>query len=364
MLNFAQIEELRGQEAPIYDKYPSQCEPQPAYIKLSENGELVAESSGEIGNARPADEWHRCTLTWKITPTGIADGPQEIAVAVISENLEANRVAREIIVNSPPQIVIALSAPDSLTITSDNRLAPNPFDLKVKITNQGGQPAKNLAATLTLPDGLKLEQETQATKITGRLEPKKSLTLTWPVRALGLPSGKLIYSVLATAAGAKGAKAAGTVLVPELTSELRIYPAEQVVPLNTDGSPTLLPIAVKLAPARNFFGTRLSLNYDPAILEPLYISRGDAFVDGGRLLSPWSAGKMVDGTILQMGGERKDAPLLNSPETALFTVVFMVKAAGESKITLTDSLLLGGQEQVQQHRLINGRTIVKQTEEK
>jgi hypothetical protein len=303
-------------------------------------------------------------LTWKIAPTGEADGAQEIAVAVTSENLEANRVAREILVNSPPQIVIALNAPDRLSITPDNQLTPNPFELSAKITNRGGQPAKNLAATLTLPDGLKLEQEAQATKITERLEPGKNLTLTWPVRALGLPSGKLAYSLLATAAGAKGAKATGGVLVPELTPELRVYPAEQVVPLTTDGSSTLLPIAVKLAPARNFFSSRLSLNYDPAILEPLYVSRGEAFVEGGRLLSPWSAGKIVDGTILQMGGERKDATLLNSPETALFTVVFMVKAAGECKITLTDSLLLTGPEQVQQHRLINGHIIVKKMEEK
>jgi hypothetical protein len=303
-------------------------------------------------------------LTWKISPTGEADGPQEIALGVTSDNLEANRVAREIIVNSPPHIVIALNAPDSLTITPDNRLSPNPFKLSAKITNRGGQPAKNLAATLTLPDGLKAEQEAQTTKITERLEPGKSLTLTWPVRALGLPSGKLAYTLLATAAGAKGAKATGAVLVPELTSELRIYPAEQVVPLTTDSSPTLLPIAVKLAPARNFFGARLSLNYDPAMLEPLYVSRGEAFVDEGRLLSPWSAGRISDGAIIQVGGERKDAPLLDSPETALFTVVFKVRAAGESKITLTDSLLLGGGEQVQQHRLINGHIIVTQTEEK
>lgn len=68
MLNFAKIEELRGQQLPIYDKYPSQCEPQPAYIKLSECGEIFAESSGEIGGGRPSDEWHRRTLTWKITP--------------------------------------------------------------------------------------------------------------------------------------------------------------------------------------------------------------------------------------------------------------------------------------------------------
>jgi hypothetical protein len=303
-------------------------------------------------------------LTWKIIPTGEAVGAQEIAVTVTSENLEANRVAREIIVNSPPQLVIDLKAPERLSITPDNRLSPNPFMLQATITNRGGQPAKNLAAALTLAEGLKLDQESQTTKITERLEPGKSLNFGWPVRALGLPSGKLDYSLQVTAAGAKPAKAAGRVLVPELTSELRVYPAEQIVPLTTDGNPTLLPIAVKLAPARNFFGAHLSLNYDPAILEPLYVSRGEAFVEAGRLLSPWSAGRIVDGTILQLGGERKDAPLLNAPETALFTVVFMVKAPGESKITLTDSLLLGGQAQVQQHRLINGHITVKQTEEK
>jgi len=76
MLNFSQIEEITDDKAPLYSQYPQQINPQPAYICLYEDGRVCADYSGEIGNARPADEWHGRTLTWRITPflTGRAVG--------------------------------------------------------------------------------------------------------------------------------------------------------------------------------------------------------------------------------------------------------------------------------------------------
>ena len=68
MLNFDQIESIREEKAPLYSQYPQQLQPQPAYIYLRENGVVEADYTGEIGNARPADEWHGRTLTWRITP--------------------------------------------------------------------------------------------------------------------------------------------------------------------------------------------------------------------------------------------------------------------------------------------------------
>ena len=68
MLDFTQIESLANDHAPLFYQYPGQINPQPAYIYLYEDGRVCADYSGEIGNARPADEWHGRTMTWSINP--------------------------------------------------------------------------------------------------------------------------------------------------------------------------------------------------------------------------------------------------------------------------------------------------------
>ena len=44
--------------APVYRQYDGQCQPQPAYIQLDEDGYVCADYSGEIGNAVPFSVWH------------------------------------------------------------------------------------------------------------------------------------------------------------------------------------------------------------------------------------------------------------------------------------------------------------------
>jgi hypothetical protein len=54
--------------APLYKMYPQQTRPQPAYIEISEDGDLAANYSGEIGNAVPASVWHQRDLRISIPP--------------------------------------------------------------------------------------------------------------------------------------------------------------------------------------------------------------------------------------------------------------------------------------------------------
>ena len=115
--------------------------------------------------------------------------------------------------------------------------------------------------------------------------------------------------------------------------------------------------------ARDFVAARLSLSYDPVVIEPLYLSRGEAFVEAGRLLSPWSAGRQVPGAIIDIGGERTDAPALNLPEVTLFTIVFMVKQPGETAISLDPASLLSAGTGEVAYRAVPGRVIVEPTEE-
>ncbi|NIM05325.1 MAG: hypothetical protein GTO55_04375 [Armatimonadetes bacterium] len=300
---------------------------------------------------------------WKVMPTGEASGPLKIGASATSENLEPNRVEREIIVNSPPQLDLVLIAPNSLSVTSENRYSPNPFIVEAAVANRGAQTGKNLVAALSLPDGLKLTEASPAAQVCERLEPGGKQSFKWMARALGMPTGEMEIWVRATAAGARPVQASHRVSVPELTPELRVYPADQIVPEFTDEMPTLVPMAVKLAPAREFSGCMLSVSYDPAVLEPLYVSRGEAFVEGGRLLSPWSAGRMRNGRIANILGERREAPLLNAPETMLFTIVFIVKGPGESAVSLDSSLVFGAEGKETDCRVLEGRVIVQSEEE-
>jgi hypothetical protein len=301
--------------------------------------------------------------SWRVTPTGEGEGSLKLAAAVTSENLEPNRVEREIVVNSPPQLMLKVTAPGNLAVTSQNRYSPNPFPVEVSVTNAGAQTARSVVVTLSLADGLRLLAEEAATQTSDRLDRGKQQSFKWQVRATGSPAGELALTVRASAAGAKPATAKHVVLAPELTPEIRVHPAEQAVPLLTDGKPTLVPVVVQLAPAREFLGCRVSVSFDPSVVVPLYIARGEAFVEGGRLLSPWSAGQAEQGRISGIGGERGEAPALNAPEAALFTVVFMTRGTGQSEVGLELESVAGRPGGRSSFRILAGEVTVKAMED-
>ncbi len=327
----------------------------PSGLKLTEG-----ESKITLGLLKPGETKQ---VSWKVLLSGESGGSLRIVASVASENLEPNRVEREIVVNSPPRIALAVAAPQRLAVTAENRYSPNPFEVKAIATNRGAQVGRNLVMTIYLPDGLELDKGGSGVVVRERLETGQGETVTWPVRAVGMPTGDLPVKVIATAAGAKPVEGTTVVSVPELTPEFRAYPPQQTVPALTDGKPTLIPISVKLAPARQFLGCRVTVSYDPAVVEPLYVSRGEAFVEAGRLLSPWSEGRREEGRSVEIGGERQGAPLLSAPETTLFTIVFLARGAGETAVALEPSALLGFGRREMLFRVVGGRVTVQKTEE-
>lgn len=58
--------DLQADRAALVFKYDSQINPQPAYVRMTEEGDVDAYTSGEIGNAVPMDVWHSRTLTWSL----------------------------------------------------------------------------------------------------------------------------------------------------------------------------------------------------------------------------------------------------------------------------------------------------------
>ena len=85
-LNFEQIMTLAGEEFPLYFRYKGQINPQPARIYLYIDGRVCADYSKEIGNGRPADEWHGVTLTWNINP--FLSGDKIIELFTEDENIK------------------------------------------------------------------------------------------------------------------------------------------------------------------------------------------------------------------------------------------------------------------------------------
>jgi len=203
----------------------------------------------------------------------------------------------------------------------------------------------------------------QATQVVERIAAGGRAKLSWSAQATGMPAGNLVVMVKATAAGAKASEVKHAVQVPELTPELRVYPAQQVVPLTTDDQPTLIPIDVLVAPARDFRGAKVSLSYDPSVLEVLYVRRGEAFVEDGKLLAPWSAGHVAEGIITDVGGLRGEAPLLNTAEARVFRVVFIAKGPGATALTLKPTAMFGPGGKEIAHRVVIGKVVVKAMEE-
>ena len=53
-------------DLPLYCKYPQQCDAQPAYLYITEIGEISIEVDGDIGGGCSADVWHRRTLRYPV----------------------------------------------------------------------------------------------------------------------------------------------------------------------------------------------------------------------------------------------------------------------------------------------------------
>lgn len=71
------LDNLRGEAAPLYRIYPGQHQPQRAYIQLDEDGTVTADYSGEIGNGIPMSVWHNRTPRWYVNSAANGDSLAE-----------------------------------------------------------------------------------------------------------------------------------------------------------------------------------------------------------------------------------------------------------------------------------------------
>ena len=82
---------LRGEIAPLYFRYPREINPQPAYVELDEDGAVTADSTGEIGGAIPFSVFHGRTRRY-----GVASAVKGDALADYLEGDEAHALFQRI----------------------------------------------------------------------------------------------------------------------------------------------------------------------------------------------------------------------------------------------------------------------------
>ena len=85
------IDNLRGEIAPLYFRYPREINPQPAYVEMDEHGEVTADSTGEIGGAIPFSVFHGRTRRY-----GVASAVKGDALADYLESGDARALFQRI----------------------------------------------------------------------------------------------------------------------------------------------------------------------------------------------------------------------------------------------------------------------------
>jgi hypothetical protein len=260
----------------------------------------------------------------------------------VNASLDATRSIRF----GPPVLSVQLQAPEALTVL-DNRYVPSPFQMKAVVSNVGMVTAA-AGTRLTLPSGLQWASsagESAGAELPGRtalVQPGEEQVFTWQLVPTGLPVGSLTAEVSADAPRAEVVTTKAAITVPPINPELRFFPEAQTVPLTVYGMTAIIPVEIRLSPAREFYGARFTMTYDPKVIEPLFTSRGVAFIEQGKLLSPWNSGAVdyTAGVIGPVEGRRGDAPALTMLNASLFTVTFRAVAPGKSPLVLKEVQLL------------------------
>lgn len=52
---------------PLWNRYPGQCQAQPAYLQISESGDIYCDWSGELGNAIPFRVYNNIDIRFRIS---------------------------------------------------------------------------------------------------------------------------------------------------------------------------------------------------------------------------------------------------------------------------------------------------------
>jgi len=217
------------------------------------------------------------------------------------------------------------------------------FTVTGYLQNTGVYLAHDVVALLDIPKGLILVGGDNAQRTQTELKPGESMQMTWTLKPDGQAGGDIPLKFSVTSGNIEPNDITQTIQVAIPTPRLNFMPASPRVRA-TPEEPEPVIMKLNLAPASQFRGCRISVQFDPNVVMLSDISRGTAFFEGGDLY--WHVDKtQIDKGMLTFSGCRIDAdgnpvPFVKQATTNIATLRFYTINAGKSAITITKAVLL------------------------
>ncbi|MCK8817703.1 NEW3 domain-containing protein [Natroniella sulfidigena] len=298
-------------------------------LDLPEDLELVSSDKKEVvGDLEPGETLQRM---WQVRPKDFTKDNFEYTVKVDAENTDANQVSRSLEVVGPPDLSLDLIGPDQIR-TYQNRLEEDSFLVNAEIKNEGFSPAYDVSAQLALPPGLSVSRGEIEEKKLGYLLPGESIQLSWRIDPLQMVSGELPYIVEVSSDNASNRISKKEISLPSLESkaEFEVLDLEEGF---EEGD--YLTVEVKLNNLISFYRGSFDIGYNDDVLEPIYISRGNLFVESGDLLS-WNSPE-IDREEAKIEGVSGALDAARSLDSETFAQLhFRVKSHGELGLEFLD----------------------------
>lgn len=305
-----------------------------AQIQLPQGFEIVENSAQKsLGNMEPGSTGQ---VAWEVRPIKGAQLPEKITYTVKADaaNTDHNEVQRQVRFTPPPRLSITIQYPDKLSVKNET-IAPNPFDLVLKLKNVGGSPAHEVRAYVVLPPGLELADKERGSKPIGMLNVGEEYVIPWKIKASNMLSGKLPFGIEVHSLNSPTTQEVREVAIPELSSKVYM---------------TLLKDKVKEG---EFFGVRLlaanisdlgkvalNIQYDPAKVQAMYVSKGTLFVRGGESL-PWGE-PAIDRNLGLISGLTGDLAGAEETSGVIAEIYFKALESGPTVIHFTDVVIYTG----------------------
>ena len=243
---------------------------------------------------------------------------------------------------TPGQFNVGMTAPLETAFEQENT---QPFTIMGFVENNGGYDARDVAMTLEVPDGLSIVGGSAVKVTQEQLKKKETLQRSWVLIANGTVNGEQKLKLSVTSSNIERNQVVKPINVIVRTMRLHCNPATQRVFARPD-KPKAFVMEVNVSPAVEFTGATVQLKFDPKIVKPFDVSRGRAFVDGGRPLY-WDVDmSQVDKGLLTFTGrlldEQNDKLLkpITQREINLATVSFRTVNLGNSTLSFPKAVLL------------------------
>lgn len=221
------------------------------------------------------------------------------------------------------------------------------FNITGMLENSGNFLAKDAILSLELPEGLELVGGSKRVTGYAELKPAEGRQETWTVRPTGKAGGPLTVKVNVATKNAtiEPNSVSRVVNVNVPAAVLTLNSSLTKIPLTADDMPAnAFSVSLDLTPADNFYGTVFTVTYDPAVIAPMSVSRGSAFVGGDAvngytMLAEWKSDISKPGSIT-ISGTRAGASVLRQPTTSIANIRFRTVGAGKCALQVNDASLL------------------------